>query len=1348
MRRARKGTVNELGTSDDDEKRFGLRSDITQLQEALRPRFDEATAERTIEKLCKEHRFIHKGVGAGLSKLDSNRPGRLATALRDEVVDVVTSSGGLNYTGSTRNLRLLDRAGSVGPTTLNESADTLVCEEDCSGLQSFNTCPMNVSLNVLNFVDDAKMRALKAPGLINQELFDALRAEFAEGIVQEMLQMPCAFQNDVPNYFDETQSRIDVTKLPEHLRGLQVELCDLAVTADEFNLLIYEAFVLPEGRDELFDANEPGCVRDFEATIELTDTTPWYARLRPMAQEDKLHFEVVLNRYLSQGLVEKAMNATNSAIAMLVKKPSGRHQLAFDYRELNKRCVACLWPLPLLGDCLDSMGLATFLSSIDVNGAYHSIPVAEASRNYLAFLCPYGIFRWTRLPYGYKNSGPIFCQQIAEALMGLIYAIISLYADDGKIFGGSTVQMHVKCISLCFNRLHKKGFRLSLDKCKFFRREMDHLGFTAVVGGTKPTQQNVKKLLAICIKKVKDIRGFIGLSNYYRRYCKGYSQIIAPLLPYLRKDARLPAVLPKDIEVAVNEIKGVLSAFPVLRNPDFKRQFLLETDGSKHGFGAVLKQLYDGVELVCAYASSHVLKCQLKYSSDMLELVAAVWGMKHFRHYLRRPFILKTDNCILKWLRRKTVDATKPSFIKWILEVQEYDFEVQHVPGKQLVAGDLMSRAGARDSEVDPLLAKLESSKYFKTELKLKRALDREVKHTEVPTELDRSVWMREQAADPRLVRMLASKVNQRCFELVDGLWHHKRMWRKRGSGDVAKLRVVVPASLRHSLMVITHSLLGHRGVKPLVKYLTRLLYFPGVWTYARAWIGSCSDCKRRKLSRIRQPWVGSVKHITTPWYFVAIDFVLGELPESVEGYKYCLTVMCVFTRYPFALPLRTKKPDEIATALFTGVFSIFGFPVVVHSDHDSTLIDQALELVFRRFNVKRSYTLWSHPQSNGHLERWHRYFNETMAIILPRYSDWPEMVPVALFAYRGMAQETSGYSPHFLNFGKDALMPLEVSWCTGVPDDILNPNDLAAASKTYADRLISRLQGAFHFVRRAQWLASKRNKDRLAPNAPDGGKRKRDVEVIRFRAGDVVYLHEESSVHNKVGKMRELTPDPLDFVPMKWRFRWTGPHLVLRTEGERAYVIQHSDRHEELIVHVDDLRPHHPFSDEVFDTAQEWAYVTPKDLPPPLGYNSEFPKGASTQHPAVGDLCLAHVPLFAPEDFVILKYLGGDDYQWYSSTFAGGRLDNDWNSFEVLERTTWLPGWLLEPEFQRVQYVYDQPVGSRPWTCTSEELPYGLMLWGFELTSSSKIRKPMMAWVQQYCRPGNATVVRHGGVS
>ena len=294
--------------------------------------------------------------------------------------------------------------------------------------------------------------------------------------------------------------------------------------------------------------------------------------------------------------------------------------------------------------------MARFLSTLDINGAYHSIPVAESSRDYLTFVCHFGLYRWKRLPYGYKNSGPNFCRTMFDTFLGVLYEILAIYADDIFVFGGNTSRMHIRCISLCIQRLAKKGFRVSLKKCVFFAKELEWLGVTAIVGGTKPCTRNVDKIRAVKIKSVSDIRSFLGLSNYYRRFIENYAKIVAPLLPYLGKNAKVARDVPKDVRESVEHIKRIVSSYPILRNPDFKRQFVLETDGSLEGFGAILKQNYDGVEFIVAFASSHIVKSQKKYMSDMLELVAAVWAMKHFRHYLRHKFILKTDNMILKWL--------------------------------------------------------------------------------------------------------------------------------------------------------------------------------------------------------------------------------------------------------------------------------------------------------------------------------------------------------------------------------------------------------------------------------------------------------------------------------------------------------------------------------------------------------------------------------------------------------------------------------------------------------------------------------------------------------------------------
>ena len=458
--------------------------------------------------------------------------------------------------------------------------------------------------------------------------------------------------------------------------------------------------------------NESGCIKDFEVEAKVRDCEPWHGRLRPADPRTKQAFSDVLERYVKQGLIEESTSQL-AATAMLVEKKGGRNQLACGFFDLNKNTIPFAYPLPLMNDCLDCLFKATFLSSLDITGAYHSIPIAENSRDYFTFICHSGLFRWKRLPYGWRNSGPFFYKVMAVVFHGLMYNILCCYADDTLIFGGITFRGHVKCISLALTFAWLGGFHISIIKCPFFVKELDYLGHTAVASakGIRPMTRNIEKMLKLKIEVVGDIRSFIGLSNFYRKFVKDYAKIVQPLNVYLCKNARLAKPLPADVTRAIDKIKEVLCSYPILRNPDFTLPFILETDGSLEGFGAILKQVHDDSECIVAYASSGIMASQKGLTSDLLEVIAAVWGMIHFRHYLREKFTLKTDNVILKWLRGK--DRLSNAMAKWVIEAQGYDFDIVHVPGRKLHGGDLLSRAGARSEPVDPKLEELDKMKYF-----------------------------------------------------------------------------------------------------------------------------------------------------------------------------------------------------------------------------------------------------------------------------------------------------------------------------------------------------------------------------------------------------------------------------------------------------------------------------------------------------------------------------------------------------------------------------------------------------------------------------------------------------------
>jgi len=357
------------------------------------------------------------------------------------------------------------------------------------------------------------------------------------------------------------------------------------------------------------------------------------------------------------------------------------------------------------------------------------------------------------------------------------------------------------------------------------------------------------------------------------------------------------------------------------------------------------------------------------------------------------------------------------------------------------------------------------------------------------------------------------------------------------------------------------------------------------------------------------------------------------------------------------------------------------------------------------------------------------------MSIILARYPEWVDMLPVMLFAFRCMAQETVGFSPHYLNFGRDAMMPLDVSWCTGSDDKLLKPQAEGSAPESFANSLVARLQAAFKFVRRAQVKASEANKARVL----QGLSTRTNVQPVRFEPGDLVYLREETSVFGKEGAMRVTVPTPQQFVPRKWCFKWTGPHQVVKSLGERAYIVFHTQRKKELKVSVDDLRIHVPFSRDLFDTARSAPTVRQRDLPPPEGCNVVFRDEEGNEYPSIGDYVITRRPDFEEQEFCILRKVNATQYHWHSSQNMNRLLKKDLNSFTTLAHTRWYPGWWIESQ-KIVVYEYEQPPNSVAYLADYDELPHGFLVWGFALNKSCRVSQQLCTWVEAYCDPANNT--------
>ena len=1083
----------------------------------------------------------------------------------------------------------------------------------------------------------------------------------------------------IPDYF--TNNEIDDAKLPKYMTGFRIDLDKVTITKDQCNQFIHLCCVLPKNRDVLFDIDgTPGKATNFEMKVELNDDdATWQDRLRPSSPADKLEIAKIISLYLQQDLIE-ASTAPYASRILLVRKKTGRHKIAVCLNALNENVKANQYPLPLMRDTLDCLQNATHISTIDICSAYFSMPVKEEHRDYFSFISHSGLYRWKVCPYGYKNAMAAFCQLMDSTLAGLRWQILSTYVDDIIIYGGDIFIDHCRAVNVTLKRLQKRGLRASISKCLFFQKEVEYLGHLISKQGVKPDPRNVEKIMKAEIKTVSDIRSFIGLSGFYRRWIHRYSQLTRPLFEMI-KDGKKFAKLTDDAATAVKTIKEHLTTSPILRHPDFDKQFFLATDASFEGFGAVLQQ-HDAeakAYYVVAYASTTLKPTHKKMCIHQLELCAATWAMSHFRAYLiGRKFTLQCDNLIIKHLKRKN-----PSNALWIqlLEAQEYDFEIVHIAGKKHKGPDFLSRCGARCATCDyETFDKIREHVYMPIQaerLTPSEAFDELNHHSVMDTEvvLQPNTWLEHQQCCDRL-KTIATILNKpeedrndnevnkvKCYSSFNKIIYYQP------PGSKNEPRVYVPFTLRLLILRIGHGILGHRGCEPVRDLLAKRFYWPKMKDDLQLWIKACGNCQRCKPVRpLRAGYTGRITNCSRPFQLLCGDFVLKVLPES-NGFKYCFIVMDVFSRYPFAIPLKEPKGDELGEALFREIYSKFGFPDTLHTDNALSLCGEAMTYIHEKFKVKRTTITHNHPQGNGVVERFMRFLNGSFTVMIERYSEWTKVLPFIMFSYRIMKHETTGFTPHYLLFGREPTLPFELTFHDKEHFQDYPKEIGAKKRKQYIDKMIACLKSTYLQVRRLQDRAYMITRARRDENRFE----------VDFKIGDPVLYFDPKGNDATFCATRKDYEHP-DKIPFKWKFNWSGPHIISGRKSKNVYLIYHTRFGRIHSANVDSLLPYHPFSDKITDTSPpSKEYITRKANEP--NQNSRKRKRAE---PAAdchlqlkeGDLCIIYLAKDS-EIFSVARFLGVKKsdllhVQWL------GQYRFFRNLKYRLTKNGWLEGWYI----------------------------------------------------------------------
>ena len=473
----------------------------------------------------------------------------------------------------------------------------------------------------------------------------------------------------------QIQNALRLEHLNEEEKDLIIEVC----------LKFADIFYL-EG-DMLTFTNE------IKHEINTGESKPIYTKSYRYPQIHKQEVKKQISEMLDQGIIQNSISPWSSPVWVVPKKmdASGKQKwrVVIDYRKLNEITVNDKYPLPNISDLLDQLGQCQYFSTLDLASGFHQIEVDPKDVQKTAFSVENGHYEFLRMPFGLKNSPSTFQRVMDHILVGLQNERCLVYMDDIIIYS-ATIHEHISRLTGIFTRLRQANLKLQPDKCEFLRKEVVYLGHVITKDGVKPNPAKIE-----CIQKFpqpknqKEIKSFLGLAGYYRRFISNFAKISKPLTKLLQKD--IPFNFDKECENSFNELKKALTTAPILIYPNFNEPFLLTTDASAFAIAGILSQGQIGKDLPIAYASRTLCPAESRYSVIERELLAILWSVKYFRPYLfGRKFKLITDHRPLTWLF--SIKDPGSRLARWRLKLEEYDYEIVYKPGKINKNADALSR--------------------------------------------------------------------------------------------------------------------------------------------------------------------------------------------------------------------------------------------------------------------------------------------------------------------------------------------------------------------------------------------------------------------------------------------------------------------------------------------------------------------------------------------------------------------------------------------------------------------------------------------------------------------------------
>ncbi|KAJ8023192.1 hypothetical protein HOLleu_38300 [Holothuria leucospilota] len=434
----------------------------------------------------------------------------------------------------------------------------------------------------------------------------------------------------------------------------------------------------------------PGRTQITKHDVYVTDEVPITQKAYRLPQAKRVEIKSQLEQMLEAGIIKPSTSAWASPIVS-VPKQDGTIRICTDYRRLNQVTKFDAYPMPRIDDIIDDVSGAPYISTLDLTKGYYQVPLSESAREKSAFITPFGLFEYTVLPFGMKNSSACF-QRLVDNVLRECSEFSKAYIDDIIIFS-KTWEEHLNHLAAVLGRLRAAGLTVKPDKCKVAETSVPYLGYVIGNGKVGPEECKVKAIVNCPTPITKtDVRAFLGLAGYYRKLIPSFAQIASPLTDLTKKSKPNAITWSDECDQAFTTLKNIIKSKPVLQSPDFEKPFILQCDASERGLGAVLGQIGDdGEEHPVVFISRKLSRAEEIYPTIEKECLCIVWAVQKLQVYLLgRKFHIQTDHKPLVWLEQMKPHNRR--LTRWAIILQEYDFDICHKKGADNSNADALSR--------------------------------------------------------------------------------------------------------------------------------------------------------------------------------------------------------------------------------------------------------------------------------------------------------------------------------------------------------------------------------------------------------------------------------------------------------------------------------------------------------------------------------------------------------------------------------------------------------------------------------------------------------------------------------